>query len=314
MIFFGKKYKIVNMSNETNESNVKAPKVKTARLTRSIGGRIKNFFIYNPPGKNPRVWELDLLRGILILAVTFDHFFMFLDQWQFIPFKTEIGQKIMEFAYVYRNSSFRNAMQPFALFLFSFLSGLNCRFTRSSFRRVLKFWIFCAVFMGGFALLRVLLPNMLDVYLIFNIITVLTISFTVWWLFDLIRLPTWIRASIGTVLIVVGMVCYYKYFVEGNFSVQNDFLALMVYNDHGFELSKNNFEPLLPHLGWFLIGGVIGKFAYPDNKTHCKQVYPPKPLRPLLLIGKHSLFFFLVGPVIVFAPLWLVVLIIGLFL
>ena len=255
------------------------------------------------------------MRGLLILAVTFDHFLMFLDQWKFIPFQTEIGQAIMDFAFTYRHGSFRNAMQPFALFLFSFLSGLNCRFTRSNFRRVLKFWIFCALFMGGFALLKVIFPDMLDVYLIFNIITVLTISFTIWWLLDLIKCPTWLRSAIGTVLIVIGLVCYYKHFAEPeDFYVQNEFLALMVYNEHGLEMSVNNFEPLLPHLGWFLIGGVIGKFAYPENKTHCKQIYPPKLLRPLLLVGKHSLFFFLLGPVFVFVPLWLVVMIVGLFL
>ncbi len=303
------------MRKESTELNVKAPKVRTAVLTRKIGSRIKNFFIYNPPGKNPRVWELDLLRGIMMLAVTLDHILLFLYQWQFINFNTEIGQRIMDFAYLYRNGSFRDAMQPLSLFLFSFLAGLNCRFTRSSFRRVLKFWIFCALFMGGFALIKVIFPNMLAVYLIFNIVTVLAISFTVWWLLDLVKLPAWIRASIGTVLIVIGMVCYYKYFAEPeDFYVQNEFLALMVYNRHGFEMSANNFEPLLPHLGWFLIGGVIGMFAYPDNKTHCKQIYPPKPLRPLLLIGKHSLFFYLTGPVIILAPLWLVVLIVGLFL
>ena len=279
-----------------------------------IGKRIKYFFIYNPPGKSPRVWELDLLRGLLILAVTFDHFFMFLDQWQFIPFQTEFGQSIMDFAYQYRNAAFRGAMQPFGLFLFCFFAGINCRFTHSNFSRVLKFWIFCGIFMGGFALLKFLLPDMLDAYLIFNIIAVLTISFTVWWLFDLIKCPYWVRSGIGIILTVVGLVYYYKYFTNTDFYVENDFLALMVYNKHGLALSPNNFEPLLPHLGWFIIGGVVGTFAFPGKKTHCKQVYPPKYIRPLLLIGKHSLFFYLIGPVITLGPVWLLVKFIGLFL
>lgn len=306
---------MIIMNKENSKLNVTAPKVRPTILKRSIGNRIKNFFTYNLPDRNSRVWELDLLRGIMILAVTFDHFFFFLIQWQFIPFKTEIGQKLMDFAYAYRESSFRNAMQPFSLFLFSFLAGLNCQFSRNNFRRMLEFWIFCALFMGGFALIKFIFPDALAVYLIFNIITVLAISFTIWWFFDLIKLPTWIRTSIGIVLIVIGLVCYYKYFSEPeDFYVQNEFLALMVYNSHGYEMSANNFEPLLPHLGWFLIGGVIAKFAYPSKRTHCKQIYPPKPLRPLLLIGKHSLFFYLTGPVIILAPLWLVVLIVGLFL
>ena len=277
----------------------------------SLWFKIKTFFIYNPPGRSPRVWELDILRGILILAVTFDHFFMFMDQWQLIPFQTEVGAKIMDFAYAYRHSSFRSAMQPYGLFLFCFLAGLNCRFTHGNFQRVLKFWVFCGVFMGGFALLKVLLPDMLDSYLVFNIITVLTISFTLWWLLDLIKCPTWIRTAFGIVFVVIGLVCYYKCFVEEDFYVNNDFLALLVYNDHGYELSPNNFEPLL---GWFLIGGVVGKFSFPDKKTYCKQVYPPKFLYPILIIGKHSLVFFLIGPVLTLGPLWCIVKLIGLFL
>lgn len=276
--------------------------------------KLKYFCTYNPPEKTPRVWELDLLRGILLVFVTIDHFCMFLDQWKFIPFQTDFGQNIMTLVYQYRNTSFRSAMQPFGLFLFCFLSGLNCRFTRSNFRRVLKFWIFCGVFMGGFALLKYLFPDMLVTYLIFNIIAVLTISFTVWWLFDLIKCPTWIRTALAIIFIVIGLVCYYKYFVEGNFFVNNEFLALMVYNDHGIAMSPNNFEPLLPHLGWFILGGVVGHYVYQEKKTHCKQVYPPKPLRPLLLVGKHSLFFFFVGPFLLFIPLWIIVKIVGLFL
>lgn len=293
----------------------RAAREKIASFFSALGNRIKNFFTYNPPGKSPRVWELDLLRGILILAVTVDHFFMFLDGWKILPFQTEFGNQIMTLAYQYRNSSFRGAMQPFGLFFLCFLSGINCRFTRSNFRRVLKFWIFCGVFMGGFALLSYLLPDYFGTHLIFNIITVLTISFTIWWLMDLIKCPPWVRSTIGIILIVIGLVCYYKFFLEEEeFFVQNEFLALMVYNQHGLDMSVNNFEPLLPHLGWFIIGGVVGYYVYSDKTTHCKQIYPPKYLRPLLIVGKHSLFFFLTGPVIVFAPLWVLVKFIGLFL
>ncbi len=301
-----------NVENTELKEKKKEGKVKS--FFSALWSSIKTFFTYNPEGKKPRVWELDLLRGLLILAVTFDHFCMFIDQWKLLPFQTEFGQQIMDFFYTYRHSSFRDVMQPVGLFMFSFLAGINSKFTRGTFRRVLKFWIFCGIFMGGFALLKVLFPDMLDTYLIFNIITVLTISFTVWWLMDLIKCPTWLRAGIGIVLVVIGLTYFYKYNFEDDFYVKNEFLALMVYNDHGMEMSVNNFEPLLPHLGWFLIGGVIGKFAFPGNKTYCKQVYPPKALRPLLLVGKHSLFFYLVGPVLVIAPAWCIVKFIGLFL
>ena len=35
--------------------------------------KFKDFFTYNIPGKRPRIWELDLIRGIIMVVVTFDH-------------------------------------------------------------------------------------------------------------------------------------------------------------------------------------------------------------------------------------------------
>jgi hypothetical protein len=60
----------------------KAEKTKSA---------IKRFFTYNPDG-SPRVWELDFLRGILIIVVTFDHVLLFGYYWNFLHFYGAVGE------------------------------------------------------------------------------------------------------------------------------------------------------------------------------------------------------------------------------
>jgi uncharacterized membrane protein len=121
----------------------------------------------------------------------------------------------------------------------------------------------------------------------------------VWWVLDLIKCPTWIRGYLGAILIIIGLNYYYTYYVIETEHVTNTFLSLMVYSTLGRSLSPQNFEPLLPHLGFFLVGGVLGKYLYADRKTKCKSPIPPKGLTPLLLLGKHSLVGYITLPFII---------------
>ena len=100
-----------------------------------LGLKIKDYFTYNIPGKRPRIWELDLLRGIILIVVTFDHCCLFSYYWHVTPYVTEFGQKLLDFAYWYCECDFRKGIQPFGLFFLSFLSGINCSFTRSEIGR-----------------------------------------------------------------------------------------------------------------------------------------------------------------------------------
>ena len=278
-----------------------------------LGRKIKRYFTYNVEGRNPRAWELDVLRGIILLLVTLDHCLFYGRKEALMPTYTAVGAWLKDLAVFCVNSDVRRAVQPFALWLIALMSGINCSFTRSKFHRVFKFWILCALFMGGYALLHIIWSDLVTGQLIFNIIAVLTICFTVWWILDLVKCPYWVRAYLGAALIVLGLTYYYKYFVLDNAYVENSFLSLMVYNEHGRLLSEQNFEPLLPHLGFFLVGGVLGKFLYPDRKTKCRKVYPPKALTPVLLVGKHSLAAYLVLPFLILGIARGVVALIGLF-
>ena len=56
--------------------------------------KIKEYFTYNVPGHNLRVWELDLIRGIIMIFVTFDHIARFSYYWGIIHFQTPFGQAI----------------------------------------------------------------------------------------------------------------------------------------------------------------------------------------------------------------------------
>jgi len=289
----------VAATNEAQARPVKRRRNVLTLLFIRLGRAIKRYFTYNPEGRNPRAWELDVMRGVILLAVTLDHCLYYGGKEELIPAYTVVGFWFKHLSEVYCSSAVRRGMQPFGLWFIAFLSGMNSSFTRSKFHRVFKFWILCVLFMGGYALLHILWSDLVTASFVFNIIAVLTICFTFWWVLDIIKCPYWLRGYLGALLIVAGITYYYKYYVLDSAWVENKLLALLVYNQHGRDMSPQNFEPLLPHLGFFLVGGVLGKYLYPDRKTKCKKLYPPKMLTPVLLIGKHSLAAYLVLPFII---------------
>lgn len=259
---------------------------------------LKNAFTYNT-GTKKRIWELDIMRGILMIFVTLDHACNYGLDFGIFDFNTFIGKPIHDFAEMYCDSAFRNGIQPFGLFLFCYLSGINCSFSRSKFKRVLKMWIVCGLFMGTVAMIHVFAPTFVKGPLMFNIIAVITICVTTWWILDLIHCPTWIRFTLAVGIIAIGLTHYYMYYIRDFSYINSDYLALLVYNTHGRRMSPNNFEPLFPHLGWFLLGGVMGKYIYKERKTLTKHEEPYKPFIPLAYVGKHSLAVYVVGTFLV---------------
>ena len=249
-----------------------------------------------------------------MIFVTFDHIARFSYYWGIIHFQTPFGQAIGRGAVAYLTNDFIQNSYAFWLWVICFMSGISCQFSHSSVMRVIKFWIFSFVFMGGYLALHFVMPDRLTGYLIFNIVAVLTISVTVWYLMEKLKLPDWWRIAIASAIIVAGVALYfYSRFHDGGLYVDNGLLALLVYNQHGYQLSPNNFEPLLPHLGFFILGAVYGKHVYKNKKTVLKRSTPPKWLSPVMILGKHSLAAYLFLPTVSIALLWVVVQFVGLF-
>lgn len=290
----------------TDRVHPKAPKVRRKfRLSKKPDRFFYGLVHYNT-GSHLRVWELDLFRGLLMLFVTLDHVVNFGFVFGMFNFRTPaliwFTENVLK---VYLNSSFRVGIQPFGLFIFAFLSGISCALVDSSIKRTLKMVVLCAVYMGVFALLHVLLPQVVTSYFIFNIINVLTVCVLVWQFFDLIKLPHWVRTCLGLLLGAIGLTYYFSYFVRETAYIENAWLSLFVYNRHALELVQN-FEPLLPHMGFFLLGGVLGSVLYADKKTKTKSAVCIKPLIPLALMGKNSLITYLFLPPVVLGLVYVI--------
>ena len=191
--------------------------------------------------KPDRIWELDALRGIMILCVVFIHFCFDLDYFLGIDF---IKNPVLQFAMDHCGMSF------------VVLSGLCATIGRRSFRRGLQVFgcgmVITVVTAGMYFL------NMADRFIIiyFGVLHLLGVCMMVWP--ALRRLPVWAWAVLGAVL--VGLGWWFR-----TFTVSVPWLFPLGLTAPGF--TSSDYFPLLPGLGWFLVGAVLGKFLYKEKRS-----------------------------------------------
>lgn len=215
-----------------------------------------------------RIWELDALRGICILAVVAVHFVYDL---------VELFG-LVEWDYP----------QWFALIkdwggvIFLMLSGICVTLGSRSVRRGL------IVFGSGMLCTAVTVAMSFlgydsSIIIYFGVLHCLGVCMLLWPAVK--KLPWWVLALLGAVGVAAG-------FYTETVLVQSPWLIPFGFRYDGF--ASSDYFPLLPHFGFFLLGAALGKTLY-KNKT---SLFPKIPadhplLRPLRFCGRHSLIIYL---------------------
>ena len=212
--------------------------------------------------KQARIWELDALRGLCILGMVAVH----------LVFDLQIPTG-KAFAFV----------QNWGGVLFFLLSGLCATLGSRPVRRgavVLGAGLICtAVTLAGRAL------GMLPDYMVirFGVLHCLGACMLLWPVFR--KLPVWLLAVLGAGLAVLGI--YLTKCVMVEFS---GFAWLgLLYPSY----SSADYFPLLPYLGFFLLGAVLGRLLYAKKESLLPQWETIWVFRALQWCGRHSLILYL---------------------
>lgn len=223
---------------------------------------------------NKRIWELDAFRGICIIGVVIVHFVYDLVelygviQWEYPTWFTMIKG---------------------CGFLFLILSGICVTLGRNSIRRgalVFAFgMVITAVTYGmyyfGFA------GNGVIIY--FGVLHCLGICMLLWPVFK--KLPWWALVILGGALVILG------FRVDG-MTAENRFLMPLGIVWSGFKSS--DYFPLLPNLGYFLLGAAVGKTVYAKKQTLLPKIDGTKGFFGFLCAcGRQSLWIYLLHQPIV---------------
>ena len=231
--------------------------------------------------KKNRIWELDALRGACILGMVAVH----------LVFDLQIPTG-KAFAFV----------QNWGGVLFFLLSGLCATLGSRPIRRgavVLGAGLICtAVTWVGHVM------GMLPDYMVirFGVLHCLGACMLLWPLFR--KLPVWLFCVLGVSLSALGI--YLTRMVMVEFS---GFAWLgLLYPSY----SSADYFPLLPYLGFFLLGAVIGKTVYREKKSLFPNVNERNvAVRFLKLCGKHSLWIYLIHQPLLSALVYVIVLLRG---
>lgn len=216
-----------------------------------------------------RIWELDAFRGICILGVVVVH----------LIFDLVDMYRIIDWDY----PDWFMFVKNWGGVLFLLLSGTSITLGHHHIRRgLVVFGCGMLITLVTFVMSRL---NMLNSAFIirFGVLQCLGSCMLLWSIFR--RLPKWALAAIGLALVIVGL-----YF--STLRVETNWLYPIGLITPTF--SSGDYFPLLPHFGFFLIGAAAGRVFYAKKQTLLSWVNEKNILlRPLIFLGRHSLWVYL---------------------
>lgn len=217
-----------------------------------------------------RIWEIDALRGLLIPGMVLIHLiFDLVYLYGLLPWN------VPDWYWAFSN----NYGASFVL-----LSGVSVTLGSKSVKRGLT------VFLGGMACTAVTagmyVLGMADksIIIYFGVLHCLGVCMMLWPLFR--NWKSWQLAVLGAALTVAGWAVRYRALVDF------PWLIPLGIRDVGF--SSSDYYPLMPNLGYFLLGAAAGKALYREKKS----LFPDFPcegpmVRFLRRCGVHSLTIYL---------------------
>ena len=243
-----------------------------------------------------RIWEVDFLRGFMILFVVWDHFMWDVYFGSTNPYQTGLFQWLEKVARSYYGTyGLRALTHDTFVSMFVFTSGVSCAFSNSNGKRAIKMICFAmllsAVTFAASAILGA------DVTVNFNVIHVIAMSVLIWagleWLTSKFKkdwqhnLYGWLMFAIIITVLIVGYQAKVKPWTDENRIWF--FLAEHSHTVPGFsEFWGGDYLAFFPDFAWFLVGGFLGKYLY-KQKTTLFPKFNAKWVSPITFCGKYSI-------------------------
>ena len=213
-----------------------------------------------------RIWELDAFRGICVLGLVLVHLvydvvaLYGLIRWEYPP------------AFLF--------LKDWGGVLFLVISGISATLGSRSVRRGILV-LLCSLVVSGATVVMYLMHMANEGIIIwFGVLQCLGVCMIAWAVLK--KLPTWAMAVLGIVLAAVGI------YIRGKLFGTPEWMMPLGFVYPGFVSS--DYFPVLPHLGFFLLGGVLGRTIYRKKESLLPQIQANKGFFGFLcLCGRWSL-------------------------
>lgn len=212
-----------------------------------------------------RIWELDAFRGLCILFMVGIHFVLDLK------------------GFLYEGSWLFNLLRTWGSVLFLLISGICVTLGSRSVRRgavVFAAGVLCSLVTAGMYVLRLASKGII---IWFGILHCLGLCMLLWPLFR--KMPLWSLGLCAALFLWLGY-WFRTLYVEVPWLFPLGLITT--------EFSSSDYFPILPNLGWFLTGAVLGRTLYRKKKTLLPRVnVQAAPIRFLSWCGRQSLWIYL---------------------
>ena len=212
-----------------------------------------------------RIAELDAARGIAILCVVAVHVFAFGKQFG---------------GWTFEWTPFFYAVKQYGGAFFVLLAGVCVTLGRRSLKRGAIVFLFGMVLTGLTTWLYLSGQEDESVLIQWGVLHCLGTCMMLWPPFR--KTPVWLRAVLGTVIVALG------YYLRFQVHVMNPWLFPLGLRTWHFVAM--DYFPLMPHLGWFLLGSCLGNTVYKERQPLIPSLKPGV----LAFCGRHSLAIYLV--------------------
>lgn len=252
--------------------------------------------------KRNRVWELDFLRGVSVIAMLIDHLmydFGALNGWlsNFYEVNNPFITFMNRFAQDYWFSTFRLYAHPFFVFLFLFIVGTSCSFSRDNIRRGALLGVVALVFTGITYVCRAM--GLMQYGVVFGILDCIALSILIAAAVDIAT--AWNKKFnviaplvLGVLILAFGIADkFWNYCFDMSmwdstgFKSENLIKYIMGTRAYG-----DDWFGIFPWVGFVLVGLYWGKTAYKRRASLLPKL-DGKWNRPFTFIGRHALAFYI---------------------
>lgn len=281
-----------------------------------------------------RIWEIDFIRGLVIIGMLIDHFFydfyglftshMFANLPQFY---LDIGA----FANLYWVHPIRVTFRFIGIFFLFLVSGISCHFSRNSLKRSLIVIAAGGLMSIAFLVVAKIEGNMNDLVIV-GAIAAIGICMLIYSLYKMAfsrfsKIYKWLTLGLAVAMLVMwGFVSYNNAIDKTNFwfFYNGYFFTLPVVSFN--ELGKNigyvllgtryfgsDWMGLFPALGYTFLGAFIGETLYKNRKSIFGK-YNEKLNRvtaPVVYCGRYSIWFYLSHQIVYIIILGAIALLMG---
>ncbi|HNZ51060.1 MAG TPA: heparan-alpha-glucosaminide N-acetyltransferase [Bacilli bacterium] len=257
--------------------------------------------------RKQRIWELDALRGWAFVLMVFDHLTydlgrIFLNIWFDGPSNHWL-YRLCKACADYRDLDIALLLRVLLVSgVFLFVSGISANLSRSNFRRGLKL-LFIALALTGITSLLEIAFGFVGATVYFGILHCLAIAMLLTPLF--LKMNPYVLLGLGAVVIGVGalMELGLLSFSSPLVVFLNRYHLLVPFNIYAYNFSSGDYYPLIPYMGIYMVGIVVGKYLYSQKKSLFKKDYN---LKPLNYLGRNALWLYFVHQIVLFGFLYVI--------